>query len=121
MAGGSHPRRTLAVGFGLAAAAAAVVLLAHNWNQRLPSLGFRIVDEAGVPHATPDLDSAGRIEFSDGSKVTVATQTRASVTAIDALGARIRAVQTIGGGVEVYVQYVEQVLARLLLVCRDLR
>jgi hypothetical protein len=90
MAGGSHPRRTLAVGFGLAAAAAAVVLLAHNWNQRLPSLGFRIVDEAGVPHATPDLDSAGRIEFSDGSKVTVATQTRASVTAIDALGARIR-------------------------------
>ncbi len=90
MAGGPRPRRALAVGFGLAAAAATAVLLTHNWNQRSPSLGFRILDEAGVSHAAPDLDSAGRIEFTDGSKVTVAAQTRASVTAIDALGARIR-------------------------------
>jgi hypothetical protein len=90
MTGGPRPRRVLAVGFGLAAAAAAVVFLAYSWNQKSPSLGFRIVDETGVPHAAPDLDSAGRIEFSDGSKVTVAAHTRASVTAIDALGARIR-------------------------------
>ena len=90
MAGGPRPRRILAVGFGLAAAAAAVVFLAYSWNQKSPSLGFRIVDETGVPHAAPDLDSAGRIEFSDGSKVIVSAQTRASVTAIDAVGARIR-------------------------------
>ena len=85
-----RPRRALAAGFGLTVVAAAVVLLAYGWNQRSANLGFRVVDEAGVPHAAPDLDSAGRIEFSDGSKVTVAAQTRASVTAIDTLGARIR-------------------------------
>jgi hypothetical protein len=83
-------RRTLAVGLGLAAAAAAVALLALRWNQTPPSLGFRIVDEAGVPLSAPDLASAGRIEFSDGSRVTVAADARASVTAIDARGARVR-------------------------------
>jgi len=85
-----RPRRTLAVGFGLAAAAAAVALLALNWNQTTPSLGFRVVDEAGVPHAAPDFASAGRIEFSDGSQVNVAAEARASVTAINARGASIR-------------------------------
>jgi TolA-binding protein len=90
VAGRPRPRHTLAVGFGLAAAAAAVALLAHIWYQTPPSLGFRVVDEAGVPHAAPDLASAGRIEFSDGSQVAVAAEARASVTAIDARGARIR-------------------------------
>jgi hypothetical protein len=78
------------VGFALATATAVVVLLAHNWKQTPPSLGFRVVDEAGVPQTATDLASAGRIEFSDGSRVTVAAQARASVTAIDARGARIR-------------------------------
>jgi len=78
------------VGLGVAAVAAAVVLLAPRWKQHPPSLGFRVVDEAGVPHAAPDLASAGRIEFSDGSRVTVAAEARASVTAIDARGGRIR-------------------------------
>ena len=90
LSGRPRPRHTLAVGLGLAAAAAAVVLLALRWHQTPPSLGFRVVDETGVPHAAPDLASAGRIEFSDGSHVTVAAEARASVTAIDARGARIR-------------------------------
>jgi hypothetical protein len=61
------------------------------WNHKTPpSLGFRIVDEAGVPQAATDLASAGRIEFSDGSQVTVAAEARASVTAIEARGASIR-------------------------------
>ena len=85
-----RPRRTLAVGFAMAAAVAAVLLLALRWNQTPPSLAFRVVDETGVPHAAPDFASAGRIEFSDGSHLTVAAEARASVTAIDAQGARIR-------------------------------
>ena len=91
LSGRPRPRRTLALGLGLtAAAAAAAVLLTFGWHQTQPSLGFRVVDEAGVPHAAPDLASAGRIEFSDGSQVTLAAEARASVTAIDARGARIR-------------------------------
>jgi hypothetical protein len=85
-----RPLRTLAVGFGLAVAAAALVPLFLWWNQTPPSLGFRVVDEAGVAQAAPDLASAGRIEFSDGSRVSVAAKARASVTAINARGARIR-------------------------------
>jgi hypothetical protein len=90
VAGRPRQWRALAVGFGLAAAAAAIVLLALTWNQTPPSLGFRVVDEAGVPHAAPDFASAGRIEFSDGSQVNVAAEARASVTAINARGASIR-------------------------------
>ena len=91
LSGRPRPRRTLALGLGLtAAAAAAAVLLTFGWHQTQPSLGFRVVDEAGVPHAASDLASAGRIEFSDGSQVTLAAEARASVTAIDARGARIR-------------------------------
>ena len=90
LSGQPRPRRTLAVGLGLAAAAAAVVLLALGWHQTPPSLGFRVVDEAGVPHAAPDLASAGHIDFSDGSQVALAAEARASVTAIDARGAHIR-------------------------------
>jgi len=88
--GRPRPWRALAVGFGLAAAAAAVVLLVLSGNQTPPSLGFRVVDEAGVTQAAPDLASAGRIEFSDGSRVTLAAEARASVTAINARGASIR-------------------------------
>jgi FecR protein len=84
-------RRLLAVAFGLATATAAVLPIALMWNHKTaPSLGFRIVDEAGVLQATRDLASAGRIEFSDGSRVTVAAQARASVTAIEARGASIQ-------------------------------
>jgi ferric-dicitrate binding protein FerR (iron transport regulator) len=78
------------VGLVLTAAAASVVLLASKWNETPASLGFRVVDEAGVPHPAPDVASAGRIEFSDGSRMTVAAEARASVTAIDAQGARVR-------------------------------
>ena len=89
LSGRPRPRRTLALGLGLAAAA--VAALALGWrHQTPPSLGFRVVDEAGVAHAAPNLASAGRIEFSDGSQVAVAAEARASVTAIDARGARIR-------------------------------
>jgi hypothetical protein len=84
-------RRLLAVAIGLATATAAVLPIALMWNHKTaPSLGFRIVDEAGVLQATRDLASAGRIEFSDGSRVTVAAQARASVTAIEARGASIQ-------------------------------
>jgi hypothetical protein len=85
-----RPRHTLVVGLVLTAAAASVVLLASKWNETPASLGFRVVDEAGVPHPAPDVASAGRIEFSDGSRMTVAAEARASVTAIDAQGARVR-------------------------------
>jgi len=90
LSGRLRTRHTLALGLALAVAAAAVVLLAPRLNQTPPSLAFRVLDETGVPHAAPDLASAGRIEFSDGSRVTVAAEARASVTAIDARGARIR-------------------------------
>jgi hypothetical protein len=90
LSGQPRPLRPLAVGLGLAAAAAAVAVLALGWHQTPPSLGFRVVDEAGVAHTAPDLASAGRIEFSDGSQVTLTAEARASVTAIDARGARIR-------------------------------
>ncbi len=90
MSGRPRSRHPLAVGLGLAAAAAAVVLLALGSHRTPPSLGFRVIDEAGVPHAAPDLASAGRIEFSDGSQVTLTAEARASVTAIDARGAHIR-------------------------------
>jgi len=80
------------VAVGLAAAAAVVLPLALMWNHHKlsPSLGFRIVDEAGVLQTAPDLASGGCIEFSDGSRVTVAAEGRASVTAIGAQGASIR-------------------------------
>ena len=84
-----RPRRALAVAFGLAATAA-VVLLALRWHQSAPSLGFRMVDETGAPRATLEHGGAGRIDFSDGSRVLVAAETSASVTSIDARGARIR-------------------------------
>jgi hypothetical protein len=84
-----RPRRALAVAFGLAATAA-VVLLALRWHQSAPSLGFRVVDETGAPRATLEHGGAGRIDFSDGSRVLVAAETSASVTSIDARGARIR-------------------------------
>jgi len=84
-------RRLLAVAFGLGVATAAVLPIALMWNHKTaPSLGFRIVDEAGVLQGTRDLASAGRIEFSDGSRVTVAAQARASVTAIEARGASLQ-------------------------------
>jgi hypothetical protein len=89
-AGRPRPQLYLAVGFGLAAAAAVLVPLALRWNQTPPSLGFRVVDIAGVAKTAPDLASAGRIEFSDGSQVSVAAEARASVRAIDARGAHIR-------------------------------
>jgi len=82
-----RPRRYLALGFGLAVAAVALVPLALKWNQTQPSLGFRVVDISGVAQTAPDLASAGRIEFSDGSQVSVAAEARASVRAIDARGA----------------------------------
>jgi hypothetical protein len=84
-----RPRRSLTVAFALTATAAAV-LLALRWHQSAPSLGFRVVDETGVARAAQDLGSAGRIDFSDGSRVTVAAGASASVTSIDARGARIR-------------------------------
>ena len=90
LSGRPRPRRTLALGLALAAATTAVVLLAPRLKQTPPSLAFRVVDETGAPQAAPDFASAGRIEFSDGSHVTVAAEARASVTAIDAQGARIR-------------------------------
>jgi hypothetical protein len=90
LSGRPRPRRALAMGLGLAAAAAAVVLLAVHGKQTPSSLGFRVVDETGIPHTAPTRASAGRIEFSDGSHVTVAAEARASVTSIDAQGARIR-------------------------------
>jgi FecR protein len=85
-----RPRRYLALGLGLAVAAVALVPLALKWNHTQPSLGFRVVDIAGVAQTAPDLASAGRIEFSDGSQVSVAAEARASVRAIDARGAHIR-------------------------------
>jgi hypothetical protein len=84
-----RPRRALTVAFALTATAA-TVLLALRWHQSAPSIGFRVVPETGVAHATQDLGSAGRIDFSDGSRVSVAAEASASVTSIDARGARIR-------------------------------
>ena len=83
-------RRTLVLGLGLAAATAAVVALAIRLNHMPPSLGFRVVDEGGVAQTVSNLASAGRIEFSDGSQVSLPAEARASVTAIDARGAHIR-------------------------------
>jgi ferric-dicitrate binding protein FerR (iron transport regulator) len=84
-----RPRRFLTLGIGLAAAVAAVLPLALWWNQP-PNLSFRVVDAASVPLTTVDSACGGRIEFSEGSQVSLDAETRASVIAIDARGARIR-------------------------------
>jgi hypothetical protein len=86
----SRPRRVLVFGLGLAAVAAAALPLALRLRPTPPSLGFRVVDEGGVAQTASNLASAGRIEFSDGSQINVASEARASVTAIDARGAHIR-------------------------------